>query len=200
MAILPVYTYDHPILTQIAKPVEEITDELKVFVRNLIETMHNADGIGLAANQVGDERAITVIDLSEVDDEKTGKPFPKTPPLVLINPVITQRSGEMTEFEEGCLSLPRFRDKVVRPEQAQVRFFDLTMHEHTLDTEGLLSRVVQHELDHLNGIYFFELLSPMRRAMAHPKLKRIQLGQIDADYPLFNPKEERVKKLVRKRK
>jgi peptide deformylase len=200
MAILPVYVYNHPILTHIAKPVESITDELKKFVKNMIQTMHSADGIGLAANQVGDERAITVVDISGVDDERTGKPFPQTPPLVLLNPEITMLSSETAEFEEGCLSLPRFRDKVVRPEQAQVRFFDLEMHEHTLDLDGLLARVVQHEVDHLKGMYFFELLSPVRRAMAHPKLKRIQLGQVDAEYPLYDSREGRAKKVVQKRK
>jgi peptide deformylase len=103
----------------------------------------------------------------------------------MINPVIEVFSDETTEFEEGCLSLPAFRDKVTRPTGIQVRFTDPDMKEHRMETDGLLARVMQHEIDHLNGIYFFERLTPVRRAMAHPKLRRIQLGQAEADYPLF---------------
>lgn len=187
MAILPVYTYDHPLLKQVAKPVEDINDELTTFVRNMFETMNNADGIGLAANQVGDARAITVIDLSDVEEEQKGSKI-KTPPMVLINPIITAYSPETSEMEEGCLSLPTYRDTITRPEKIQVRFYDLQMHEHHLEAEGLLARVMQHEIDHLSGKYFFDYLSPVRRAMAHPKLRRIQLGQAKADYPLYHPK------------
>ncbi|MCU0424687.1 MAG: peptide deformylase [Candidatus Kapabacteria bacterium] len=187
MAILPVYTFDHPLLRQVSKPVETFTDELSKFVKSMFETMNNADGIGLAANQVGDERAITVIDLSDVEEDK--KQFnAKTPPMVLINPVITAYSPEVSDMEEGCLSLPTYRDTVTRPAQIQVRFYDVQMHEHNIEAEGLLARVMQHEIDHLSGKYFFDYLSPVRRAMAHPKLRRIQLGQAKADYPLYNPK------------
>lgn len=198
MAILPIYTFNHPILKQAATPVTDITDEVKTFVKNMFDTMNNADGIGLAANQVGSNHAITVIDIGELeeDDIKAGKRTHKTPPLVLINPVIEAFAEETTEYEEGCLSLPSLRDKVVRPVGIQVRFYDLAMKEHHMETDGLLARVMQHEIDHLKGIFFFEHLTPMRRAMAHPKLRRIQLGQAEADYPLFMEK----KSVVRKRK
>ncbi len=187
MAILPVYTFDHPLLRQVSKPVETFTDELNKFVKSMFETMNNADGIGLAANQVGDERAITVIDLSDIEDDKKQSSL-KTPPMVLINPTITAYSPEVSDMEEGCLSLPTYRDTVTRPAQIQVRFYDVQMHEHNIEAEGLLARVMQHEIDHLSGKYFFDYLSPVRRAMAHPKLRRIQLGQAKADYPLYNPK------------
>jgi peptide deformylase len=187
MSVLPVYTFDHPVLKQVSTPVSDITDEVKTFVKNLYDTMYNADGIGLAANQVGSSHAITVIDIGDLeeDDIKAGKKTRKTPPITLINPVIEAFSDEKTEFEEGCLSLPTFRDKVTRPVGVQVRFYDLDMKEHRIETDGLLARVMQHEIDHLNGLYFFDRLAAVRRAMAHPKLRRIQLGQVDADYPLF---------------
>jgi peptide deformylase len=199
MAILPVYTYDHPILKQVTTPVDSITDEIVQFVKDMFETMNNADGIGLAANQVGDSRSIAVIDISELEEDKT-KSKAKTPPIVLINPVITLFSEETSESEEGCLSLPTYRDNVTRPEKIQVQFYDLQMHQHTIEAEGLLSRVMQHEIDHLGGIYFFEHLSAMRRAMAHPKLRRIQLGQVDTDYPLFSAKSTTKKRFSRGRK
>ncbi len=199
MAILPIYTYDHPVLKQVAKPVENITDDLIQFVNAMLETMNNADGIGLAANQVGDERAVAVVDLSELEDEKKKSKI-KTPPIILINPRITLFSEETSDSEEGCLSLPTYRDSVNRPEKIQIQFFDLQMHEHTLEVEGLLSRVMQHELDHLQGKYFFERVSAVRRAMAHPKLRRIQLGQVEADYPLFSPKSLTSSRFPKKRK
>lgn len=199
MAILPVYTYDHPILKQAAKPVDDITDEIVQFVKDMFETMNNADGIGLAANQVGSSHAIAVIDISELDDEKKKSKL-KTPPIVLINPLIQIFSDETTESEEGCLSLPTYREDVTRPEKIQLRFYDLQMHEHTMEVDGLLARVMQHEIDHLQGIYFFERLSAVRRAMAHPKLRRIQLGQVEAEYPLFTAKNGKKPRFTRGRK
>lgn len=189
MAILPIYTFDHPVLKQVATPVPEITDEVRTFVKNMFETMNNADGVGLAANQVGSQHAITVVDIGDLeeDDIKAGKKKHKTPPIVLINPIVEVFSDDQMEYEEGCLSLPTLRDKVMRPTAIQLSFYDLNMKEHRMETDGLLARVVQHEIDHLNGIYFFEHLAPLRRAMAHPKLRRIQLGQVDADYPVFLP-------------
>jgi peptide deformylase len=198
MAILPIYTYDHSVLREPATPVKDITGEVAAFVESMVATMHNADGIGLAANQVGDSRAITTIDVSELED-CAGLPL-----MVLINPVITAQSEETVEYEEGCLSLPTLRDKVVRPKSIQLRFYDLQQHEHSLEIDGFLARVIQHEVDHLSGKYFFEYLNPMRRAMAHPKLRRIQLGQVVTSYPLYDPRKhsahkQSLKKLAHKR-
>lgn len=182
--ILPIYTYNHPVLKQPALPVQEITNELSMFVQSMMKTMRNADGIGLAANQVGDRRAITTIDISEMEDSSSGKNY-KIPPLVLINPVILSFSDETVEFEEGCLSLPQYRDTVTRPEKILVEFMDIEMKVHRLEADKLLARVIQHELDHLNGIYFFERLSATRRALGFQKLRRIQLGQVHTEYPLY---------------
>ncbi len=176
--ILPVYTYDQDILRQKAQPVTEMTDDTHQFIRTMHATMHGADGIGLAANQVGDARAVAVVDLSDFDGED------KHPPLTLINPVITAYSDEKNSSEEGCLSLPKYRDMVERPIAIQVRFFDETMREHHREIGGFLARVLQHEIDHLNGIYFFDHLSALRKAMAFQKLKRISLDQVPTTYPL----------------
>jgi peptide deformylase len=183
MAILPIYTYNHPALKQAAAPVEQVNEELAAFVKHMFETMRNADGIGLAANQVGDPRAVAVIDIGEIEESSSRRPLP---PLALINPVIQYFSDETSEAEEGCLSLPTYRDAVTRPEKIQVRFYDLQMHEHILEAEGLLARVIQHELDHLQGTYFFDRLSPVKKAMGHPKLRRIQLGHVRTNYPIIS--------------
>jgi peptide deformylase len=103
----------------------------------------------------------------------------------MINPVVEVVSEETEASEEGCLSLPDLRADVVRPIEAQVRYFDLEMKEHLVDVDRLLARVMQHEIDHLNGIYFFDHLKPMRRAMMKRKLMEIKRGEIEADYPLF---------------
>lgn len=140
--------------------------------------MFKADGLGLAANQVGSTRAIAYIDISDTDEGKDTKP------IAIINPTIELFSEETCLMNEGCLSLPNFRDDVMRPKEIRLRYFDTNFEERILEIGGLLARVIQHEVDHLNGIYFFERLSPVRRAIAHPKLKRIQLGLVTTEYQI----------------
>lgn len=195
MSILPVYTYDHPVLRQKATPVDNMSDDVVQLIADMFETMYNADGIGIAANQVGSPLAITVMDLSVIEEEE----FQQYKPTALINPVIEVFSEETIEFEEGCLSLPTLRDMVVRPKLIQVRYFDQDMKEHVIEADGMYSRVIQHEVDHLHGRYFFEYLSPVRRALAHPRLKRIQRGAIDTEYPLFVNKPVEKKSAARAR-
>ncbi len=178
--ILPVYTYNHPVLKQKTAAIDDMTDELNTLIDSMFETMYNANGIGLAGNQVGKGLALTVIDISDADDEDG-----VDGPLTLINPVIEAFSDEEEEFEEGCLSLPDLRDVVIRPEAIQVRFLDRHMKEHVREVGGLLARVMQHEIDHLNGIYFFERLSPIRRTLSSGKLKKIAKGLVETEYPLF---------------
>jgi peptide deformylase len=178
--ILPVYTYNQPVLKQKTSPIDDMSDDIRTFIDDMFATMYNANGIGLAANQVGKGLALTVIDISDPDDDEETEG-----PLVLINPVIEAFSDDEEEFEEGCLSLPDLRDVVIRPTEIQVRFLDRDMKEHRREVGGLLARVMQHEIDHLNGIYFFERLSPIRRTLAQGKLKRIARGDIEPDYEIF---------------
>ncbi|MCO6465284.1 MAG: peptide deformylase [Bradyrhizobiaceae bacterium] len=175
--MLSIYTYNHPILKQKTQEVNEVTPAVKALIDEMFVTMHHANGIGLAANQVGQGLSITVIDISDAEEENDAGG-----PIVLINPVIQAFSDEEEEFEEGCLSLPEFRDVVVRPEAIQVRYLDVDMKEHVREADGLLARVIQHEVDHLNGVYFFERLSPVRRVLAQGKLKRIAKGDFDVPY------------------
>lgn len=181
--ILPVYTYNHAVLKQRTAQIADMTDDLRRLIEDMFETMYKANGIGLAANQVGKGLSLTVIDVADRDEsEDPGQ-------LVLINPVIEAFSDDEEEFEEGCLSLPDYRDTVIRPSAIQVRFHDADMKEHVMEVDGLLARVMQHEIDHLNGIYFFERLSPIRRTLGNGKLKKIARGQFDAEYPTFSAAE-----------
>lgn len=178
--ILPVYTYNHPVLKQKTSHIPDMTEDVRTLIDDMFATMYNAHGIGLAANQVGKGLALTVIDVSDSEEEENAEEA-----LVLINPVIEAFSEEADEFEEGCLSLPEFRDVVIRPIEIQVRYLDCNLKEQRREVGGLLSRVMQHEIDHLNGIYFYERLSPIRRTLAQGKLKRIERGDIAPDYDIF---------------
>lgn len=160
--------------------MKEITDDLVALVADMHETMHNAEGIGLAANQVGRDHTLTVIDLSDMEE------YAALGPLTLINPTIVAFSDDEATYEEGCLSLPDLRADVVRPAAIEVTFFDLEMKEHRMEVDELLARVMQHEIDHLNGIYFFDHLKPMRRALLKRQLTAISRGEVDAGYPLYS--------------
>ncbi len=172
--ILPVTIYNHPILKQKTTAITDINEEIETLIADMFQTMYNAEGIGLAANQVGKGLSLTVIDTQRDDAPMK--------PLALINPVIISESDDTIQLEEGCLSLPDFRDQVVRPTAIQVRYWDAAMKEQTLEADGLLARVIQHEVDHLNGIYFFERLTPIRRTLAKGKLYRIARGDYETEY------------------
>jgi len=181
MSILPIYVYDHSILKHKADIIEHLNDDIRTFIDDMKETMLNAEGIGLAANQVGSPLSITIIDISPVEGYESIKP------LTMINPKITHYSDEETDYEEGCLSLPNLRELVIRPEAIQVSFMDEHEKLHTMEADGLLARVMQHEIDHLNGIYFTDRLTQLKRTLLQSKLRRISKGESTADYDIVLP-------------
>jgi peptide deformylase len=181
MSILPIYVYDHSILKHKAYTIEHLNDDIRTFINDMKETMLNAEGIGLAANQVGSPLSITIIDISPVEGYESIKP------LTMINPKITHYSDEETDYEEGCLSLPNLRELVIRPEAIQVSFMDEHEKLHTMEADGLLARVMQHEIDHLNGIYFTDRLTQLKRTLLQSKLRRISKGESTADYDIVLP-------------
>lgn len=182
--ILPIYTFNHPVLRKKTELITDITDQLHTVIDNMFETMHNAEGIGLAANQIGVDGAFTVVDLSNHDD------YPDFQPIALINPVIDAFSDDVEESEEGCLSLPQYKGMVKRPYEIQMRFLDRKGNEQKLTADGLLARCIQHEVDHLNGLYFFDRMSPVKRALSKAKLNRIESGDFSVSYPVFEEVEE----------
>ena len=181
MAILPIYNCFHPVLKQKAQKVTEFNDELKTFIDDMFQTMYNADGIGLAANQVGDKRSIFIVDMTPSDEENTRGP------IALINPEIISFSDELIEFQEGCLSVPKFFEDVIRPDAIEIKYYDIDMNEHKIEVDSLLARVILHEYDHLQGTLFFERLTPIRRTLAKSKLKKIKRGDYDITYPMILP-------------
>ena len=165
--ILPVYTYNHPVLKQRTAQINDMSDELRNLIRDMFETMYKANGIGLAANQVGKGLSLTVIDISDRDEgEEPGQ-------IVMIYPVIEAFSDDEEEFEEGCLSLPDYRDTVIRPSAIQVRYLDASMTERVLEADGLVARVMQHEIDHLNGVLFIDHLSKLKRDRVVKKFTKL---------------------------
>jgi peptide deformylase len=181
--ILPIYTYDHEILRKTLKPVEEDSDELQQLLRDMIETRRNADGIGLAANQVGRDLQLHIVDVQHVEG------FEDQPAIIAINPEIIGTHGESV-FEEGCLSLPGIREEIIRPAKVGLRYYDEHMDLVEREADGILARVFQHEIDHLNGKYFVDYLSPIKFSFVRGKLSRMMKGEIEADYPLAPPSSQ----------
>ncbi|MEW5798963.1 MAG: peptide deformylase [Bacteroidota bacterium] len=176
MSTLPVYLYGNEVLKKKAKIVSGISDTEIKLIQDMFDTMHHANGIGLAANQIGELKQILVVDISDMEAGKGTKP------LVVINPEIIAESDNETEYEEGCLSIPDVREKVWRPEKITLKYNDVNMKEIVLDAEGLLARVLQHEIDHLNGILFLDYLSSTSRTLLRGKLSKISKGEIETQY------------------
>ncbi len=187
---LPIYTYGQPVLREVAEPVSENTPELQELIDNMIETMQNAHGVGLAGPQVGVRKRLFTIDLTGAAEElahaNDGKvPFYAAEPFALINPEIVEvLDGEEVEFEEGCLSIPGITEYVVRPDRLRIRFLDREFNAHEMEVDDLLARVFQHELDHLDGVLFFDHLSPLKKRLLKRRLRDMAAGHVEADYPL----------------
>ncbi|MBN1634532.1 MAG: peptide deformylase [Ignavibacteria bacterium] len=179
---LPITTYGMDILRKVTKPVKEIDGEIFELVNNMLYTLRNADGIGLAAPQVNKNVSVAVIDISPVEEYKNYDP------VILINPVVLENHGEVV-LNEGCLSIPEVRGDVLRPEKILLKYFDMNMKEHTGEFEGLPARVMQHEIDHLNGKLFIDYLNEDDIKRNKDLLKKIRKGKIETDYPLYDPKE-----------
>jgi peptide deformylase len=157
MTKLDLVTLPDPVLRQPSAPVEDVADDLRKLMLDMLETMYEAPGIGLAAVQVGVLKRVVTIDVAREGEEKE--------PLFLANPEILWRSDELATYEEGCLSIPDYFAEVERPARIGVRFLDYHGRPQELEADGLLATVVQHEIDHLNGVLFIDYLSKLKRDM-----------------------------------
>ena len=164
MAILPLVLVPRPVLRQVAEPVDEITDEILTLAGDMADTMYDAPGIGLAANQVGILKRVIVMDCAREDE---------VPALwKMFNPEIIWRSDETAKMEEGCLSIPGHNAEVKRPAEVHVAYLDSVGVKQGLQATGLLAACVQHEIDHLNGVLFIDLLSRLKRDMIWRKVMK----------------------------
>lgn len=178
MAILPITVYGDKILRKKAERVDNVDFETIELIKNMSDTMHNASGIGLAANQVGSDKAIFILDISVVDG------YEHTKPMVIINPEILEVSEETCIIEEGCLSIPDIRREVTRPAAVKIKYNDTDMKEHIIDADELLARVMQHEYDHLQGVLFLDKLNEATLKKLKRQLARIKSRKAETDYPV----------------
>src|SRR5262245_61094676 len=164
MTIFPIITIPDPVLRKVAAPIERVDEELRRLADDMLATMYDAPGIGLAAPQIGIARRLIVMDPAKDDAPKT--------PLVMVNPEILERSEEMRTHEEGCLSIPDFIAELERPAKTRVSYIDRGGKKREADLEGIWSTLVQHEIDHLNGVLFIDYLSRLKRDMVVRKFTK----------------------------
>jgi peptide deformylase len=166
MSVRPIRTYPDPVLRAKTAPVEAIDENLQQLIDDMVETMHAAPGVGLAANQVGVPLQLAVIDIGEREEGR-----PRRSLIVLINPEILAEEGSVVA-EEGCLSIPDVSEKVKRAARIRVRAQDRTGKAYEMEADGLMAKALQHEIDHLNGILFVDRLSPLKRGIIKRRLKK----------------------------
>lgn len=180
--IYPIVVYGHPVLKK--KAVDIIKGEIDVveLAQDMYETMDQADGIGLAAPQIGKSIRMFVIDGTKMEDPEVGE-FRQ----IFINPVILREEGDEWAFEEGCLSIPEVREDVMRQESLTIKFFDENWVEHKKNYTGLQARIIQHEYDHIEGVLFTDHLSPFKKRLLKGKLLSISKGKVQPSYRIKAP-------------
>ncbi len=189
--ILPIVAYGDAVLRKVCEDLPEDFPKMKELVANMYETMYNANGVGLAAPQIGLPIRVFVIDTTpfaddedlSADDRMALKGFKQT----FINAYVEEETGDEWAFNEGCLSIPEIREDIKRKDTLTLSFVDADLKEHTETYDGLLARVIQHEYDHIEGILFTDKLSPLKKRMLKGKLNNISRGKIEVDYRMRFP-------------
>ena len=175
--IYPIELYGNSVLRERAVEIVKGEVDVKKLSEDMFETMHNADGIGLAAPQIGISKRIFVVDGSMLEDEEM-KDFKE----VFINPTIESETGDAWEFEEGCLSIPAVRGSVSRKSNIHITYFDEEWNKKNKEYDGMRARVIQHEFDHINGKLFVDYLPSLKRKLLKNKLSEILRGKVDVNY------------------
>jgi len=176
---LPVYLYGQSVLRKTAEDIDANYPDLPALIADMFDTLDHAEGVGLAAPQIGRSIRVLVVDLDALADKEPGlKGFRK----VFINAHIEELSGEEVTKEEGCLSLPGIHENVKRPSQVRLKYMDENFTPHDELFTGYKARVIQHELDHLNGKYFIDRISPIRKQLIKGKLNKITVGNVNCSY------------------
>lgn len=198
--VLPIVVYGDPVLRKVCVDIEKTHENLAQIIKDMYETMYQANGVGLAAPQVNKAIRLFIVDASpfaEVDEDeepefsaeemKQMKGFKKT----FINARIVEETGEEWKFNEGCLSIPKIREDVLRKPKLTIEYVDENFKKHTETYEGLIARVIQHEYDHIEGVLFTDKINPFKRKLISGKLTDISKGKFKADYKtrVFQPKK-----------
>ena len=172
MTIRPILTVPDPILKKVSKPVEAVDDALRALMDDMLETMYDAPGIGLAAIQIGVPKRVIVMDLTREDEERQ--------PRFFVNPEIIEKVDEVEPYEEGCLSVPEIYDTVERPARVKLRYLDYDGKQVEEWAEGLYATCIQHEMDHLEGTLFIDHLSRLKRNRAVDKVRKLKRREASA--------------------
>jgi peptide deformylase len=180
--IYPIVMYGDPVLRQKAKDIE-VGSDILTLVEDMFETMHGANGVGLAAPQIGKSIRLFVIDGRVIEDEPGMDDFKK----VFVNPVMLEELGTPWEYEEGCLSIPNIREKISRKERLKIKYFDENWNAYEETFDGLKARIIQHEYDHIEGKMFVDYLTPLKKRLLKGKLSDISKGKVDTEYRILAP-------------
>jgi peptide deformylase len=185
--VYPIYVYGHPVLRKVAKDIDKDYEGLDQLIDDMFETMRASDGIGLAAPQIGKSIRLFVVDGAPLaDDEPDLASFR----YVFINPYIRERKGDVVLMNEGCLSIPQLREEVNRESTIRIEYYDRNWEFHNEVITGFRARIIEHEYDHLDGVLFTDLVSPLRKRLLKSKLAGISKGKFDVDYKTVLPKQK----------
>jgi len=180
--LLPIYAFGQPLLKQVAEPITSEHPDLQELLANMWQTMYNADGVGLAAPQIGLSIRLFLIDTEDVDRKGEKADTDVGLKQVFINAQILEETGDLWTYEEGCLSIPKVTGDVERQKQIRLQWQDEKFETHEAVFTGINARVIQHEYDHIEGLLFTEKLKPIKRRMVQRKLEDIRQGKIQTDY------------------
>ena len=183
--IYPIIAYGDPVLKKETRDVEEGEMDIKELVSDMFETMYEANGVGLAAPQIGKDIRVFIIDSTPLEDEGKEHLGVKK---AFINATIVEETGKKWVFEEGCLSIPGIREDVYRRENLTIHYFDENWEEHEEDYSGIQARIIQHEYDHVEGVLFTDYLSTIKKRLLKKRLLNISKGIVDTDYRMKFPK------------
>lgn len=189
--ILPIVAYGDPVLRATCEEIDQNYPQLETLIANMFETMYEAQGVGLAAPQIGKSIRLFVLDATPFAEGEDGDPGCTDFKRVLINPIIFEESGEEWGMEEGCLSIPGIREEVKRQGDLKIEYYDQNWDLYEESLTGFAARVVQHEYDHIEGVLFTDKISALRRQLIRSKLNDISKGKTDANYRMRFPKAKR---------
>ncbi|MBV1923275.1 MAG: peptide deformylase [Flavobacteriaceae bacterium] len=189
--ILPVIAYGDPVLRKVGKEIDKDYPKLDALIDNMFETMYASSGIGIAAPQVGVPVRLFIVDATPFEEDEDlseeEREFLSTFKHVFINAKIIEETGEEWAFNEGCLSIPDVREDVFRQDTIKIEFYDENFDKHVKEVNGIAARIIQHEFDHIEGILFTDLLSPLKKRLIKGKLANISKGKIKVDYRMKFP-------------
>ncbi len=182
---LPVYAYGHPILRAETEEIESDYPKLSKLIEDMFETMYYTRGMGLAAPQIGKSIRLFVMDTAQLDNDDREEVSSEYVKEVFINPIMLDESGKKWDYEEGCLSIPDVRGKVIRSPKIRIEYYNEKFELKDKIFDGITARVIQHEYDHLEGVLFIDLLKPLKKRFVKKHLDKIKKGETSANYKMI---------------